>query len=204
MTIPSNLQSPKPIAAKPSTCSLAAYDGPDLALRQENGVCDFDLPIFLPEPVPDAQTAHATLLLRVLGSLPSDPHQVIGHLSDRLRYSGCLLRALWDLLLLGLDWPILHTLLGKVGLVFRLVTVALGASVSHTLSLFDKAQGSKQLVGLFGHEYSLLLAQVLLETARQMTDFVPDSPNSGVSYLASWCTSWSRSPYSASQPNRFI
>ena len=96
--VPYFFESPKPIAAKPSilawpTCSLAAYDGPDLALRQENGVCDFHLPIFLPEPVPDAQTAHATLLLRMLGSLPSDPHQAIGHLSDRLRYIGYLLRA---------------------------------------------------------------------------------------------------------------
>jgi len=129
-------ESPKPIPEKPSimvwpTCSLAAYYGPDLALRQENGVCDFDLPIFLPAPVPDAQTSHATLFFRVLDSLPSDPHQVVAHLSDRLRSLDCFLRVLPDSLLLNLDWPTVHTLFGKVRFVLNLVAVAVGTSVSH-------------------------------------------------------------------------
>jgi len=151
-------ESPKPIPAKPPTCSLAAY-GPDLALRRENGVCDFNLPIFLPEPGPDAQTAHVTLFFRVLDSLPSDPHQVMAHLSDRLRSLSLFLR----------DWPTVHALFGKVRFVLNLVAVAVGTSVSHIRSVFD-VQAFKHL--LLGHGYSPLQAQLLLETARQTTDLV--------------------------------
>ena len=150
------------------TCSVAAYDGADLTLRREDGICDVKNTIFHPEPPApqytlDATTTHPAILFRALHSLRLDPHQVIGHLSDHLRYIACLLRVLSDSLLLYLDWPIVHTLFGNV---LHLVAVAVGTSVSH----IHDAQVFRHLVDLFGNEYSPLQAQLLLETARQMTD----------------------------------
>ena len=171
--VPYFFESPKPIAAKPPilawpTCTVAAYDGADVTLRRENGICDVQIPIFRPQlPTPqdtlDARTTHANLLVRALRSLPSDPHQAIANLSDRLHTLGCFPRVPWNSLLLDLDWPIVYTQFGEVGLTLHLVTVAVGASVSYIQSL--NVQAFKHL--FFGHEYFSLLAQVSLESTHQ-------------------------------------
>ena len=166
--IPYFVQSTKPNPVKPPTstwptCSLTAYDGPDLALHREDGICDVEIPIFQPAPQ-DTQDAQK----RVLASLPLDPYQVI----DRLRYLGRRFLVLWDTVYSDLDWPVMHALFDKIDVVFHLVTLAVGTSVSHIWFLFDKAQAFKPFVDLFGHEYCSLLAQALLEMARQMSGLI--------------------------------
>ena len=131
--------------------------------------------IFHPKPPPtrytqDAPTAYGTIFFRVLDSLPSDSRQAVSHLSRHLRYLGHLVRVLSDTIFSGLDWSVIYTLSGNIGLAFHLVNVIVGSSISRIWSLFDKAQALKHLVDFFGPKYCPLLARVLHEVARQTGD----------------------------------
>ena len=170
--VPYFIQPPKPIPVKPSTCSLARYDGMDLAIRREDGVCNPEFPIFLldlptPRHTRDAQ-ACATLV-RVPGSLPSDPHQVADHLSDRLCYLGCLFRVLSNTICSDLDWPVMYALLDLFPSLSLLQSVP-WSPISGSSS--TRRKHSNTLLTCSVTKYSLILAQALLETARQTSGLV--------------------------------